>query len=175
MKLLLEQTLDVSVLGLRIRYYHVPSLSHHLARCFHSTKRRCCFHPGHEIQPKDKDSKNWKRFKYDVYFQWQIQLRLLFLQQIVFRSSYTCSCKAINFSSVSTTASFCPRASHLDLAVSQLTSSLYRVKKTVEPTSSVPAEERLVARNLMCYLKVFVHQWNPWCARFGELSLYCIK
>ena len=51
---------------------------------------------------------------------------------------YNYSFNAISFSSVSRTASLCPRASHLDLAVCQSTSSLDKIKVTSDTTDSVP-------------------------------------
>ena len=52
------------------------------------------------------------------------------------------SCKAFRFSSVSKTASLCPRAAHLDLAVCQLTFSLYKWKLTEDTNDFVPERNR---------------------------------
>ena len=59
--------------------------------------------------------------------------------------TYTCPCRILRFSTVSRTASLCPTASHLDLAIVQLTSSLYKVKMTVDSAWCMPETEKKIA------------------------------
>ena len=47
--------------------------------------------------------------------------------------THTCSCSVASLSGVSRTASLCPRASHMDLAVFQFTFSSCRVKLIIKP------------------------------------------
>ena len=63
-------------------------------------------------------------------------------QCLLLMSYIPCACSFVRFSSVSRTASLCPRASHLDLAVVQLTFTSCRVKLTDDSAVKYTAKNR---------------------------------
>ena len=82
-----------------------------------------------------------------------LQFLIIFSARYVKILTHTCSSSAVSFSCVSRTASLCPRASHLDFAVIQVTLSSCRVKMTTKSTDSVP-ETYLGERSQMHKIQV---------------------